>query len=162
VQWQPTFWRAHNWTELRSGTSSLAGRGRPLSRQSASPGALPPRASQIRGLSAAEAMAQMTFSVKRRAPTLRYAIQRAVRRAEDRYDLFAEDLVVHECTAEIQRQEQRLRFHARGRFGTAHLRKSRIRVVLREAFPEEKEALTKFTRAKARPVTKEMRSPRHY
>ncbi|KAA0162881.1 hypothetical protein FNF27_04212 [Cafeteria roenbergensis] len=119
-------------------------------------------ARQVRGLSAAEAMAQMTFDVKRRAPTMRYAIQRAVRRAEDRFDLFADDLIVHECTAEIQRQEARMRYHARGRFGLSHMRRSRVRVVLREAFPEEKAALNKFTAEKARPVTTEMRSPRNY
>lgn len=117
---------------------------------------------QVRGLLAAEAIAQMTFSPKRRSPILRYAIQRAVRRAEDRFDLFAEDLIVHECTAEIQRQEQRMRYHARGRFGIAHFRQSRVRVVLREAFKEEKELLNKFSRSKAKPVTAEMRSARHY
>jgi hypothetical protein len=37
-----------------------------------------------------------------------------------------------------------------------------VRVVLREAFPEEKELLNKFSRSKAKPVTAEMRSARHY
>jgi ribosomal protein L22 len=107
-------------------------------------------------------MAQLTFSLKRRADAVRYAVNRAVRRAEDRLNLFSEDLIVHECTAEIQSQDPRVRFHSRGRFGLAHHRFSRVRVVLREAFPEEKEGLVKFSRAKAKPVTAEMRNPRHY
>ena len=95
-------------------------------------------AQQIRGKSAAKAIAELTFSPKRIAQSVKKVLQSAVANAENNHNLDVDDLIVSE--AWVGKNIVLKRFHARGRGKGARILKpfSEITIVVRQ--PQEETA----------------------
>ena len=95
-------------------------------------------AQQIRGKAASKALAELTFSPKRIAQSVKKAPQSAVANAENNHNLDVDDLVVAE--AWVGKNIVLKRFHARGRGKGARILKpfSEITIVVRQ--PQEESA----------------------
>ena len=75
---------------------------------------LVPLARQVRGLSVNEAMAQMTFSGKRRSEVLRMAIKRACDRADFFHEMDPSQLMIEEVTVGKGQSAPRILPHSKG------------------------------------------------
>jgi ribosomal protein L22 len=96
-------------------------------------------------MSAVEAMAHMTFSQKKRAEDLRYAIYRAATKAEFYHEMNPNDLLVEQVFLEKgAMRKMSFRFHARGRFAINKIWDTKVKVVVREMSAAEKTRLLKF------------------
>lgn len=86
----------------------------------------------IRGKDAAKALAELTFSKRRIAVTVRKVLQAAIANAENNHQLDVDRLYVAE--AHVGRAFQMRRFHARGRGRSAGIVKpfSHLTVIVRE------------------------------
>jgi large subunit ribosomal protein L22 len=95
-------------------------------------------AQQIRGKAASKALAELTFSPKRIAQSVKKVLQSAVANAENNHNLDVDDLVVAE--AWVGKNIVLKRFHARGRGKGARILKpfSEITIVVRQ--PQEESA----------------------
>jgi large subunit ribosomal protein L22 len=89
-------------------------------------------AQSIRGLSAAAALNQLTFSHRRIANDVKKALQAAIANAENNHQLDVDRLYVKE--ASVGRAFGMKRFHARGRGRAARIEKyfSNLTVIVRE------------------------------
>jgi large subunit ribosomal protein L22 len=89
-------------------------------------------AQSIRGLSAAAALNQLTFSHRRIAHDVRKALQAAIANAENNHQLDVDRLYVKE--ASVGRAFSMKRFHARGRGRAGRVEKyfSNLTVIVRE------------------------------
>ena len=96
-------------------------------------------AQSIRGLSAAAALNQLTFSRRRIAHDVKKALQAAIANAENNHQLDVDRLYVKEAT--VGRAFAMKRFHARGRGRAARIQKyySNLTVVVRERADEAAE-----------------------
>jgi len=95
-------------------------------------------AQSIRGLSAAAALNQLTFSRRRIANDVKKTLQAAIANAENNHQLDVDKLYVKEAT--VGRAFAMHRFHARGRGRAARIEKyfSNLTVVVRELAPADK------------------------
>ena len=95
-------------------------------------------AQSIRGKSASKALAELTFSPKRIAQSVKKILQSAVANAENNHNLDVDDLIVSE--AWVGKNIVLKRFHARGRGRGARILKpfSEITIVVRQ--PQEETA----------------------
>lgn len=95
-------------------------------------------AQQIRGKAASKALAELTFSPKRIAQSVKKVLQSAVANAENNHNLDVDDLIVSE--AWVGKNIMMKRFHARGRGKGARILKpfSEITIVVRQ--PQEESA----------------------
>ena len=89
-------------------------------------------AATIRGKKVDKALAELEFSRKRIAETVRKSLQSAIANAENNHDLDVDSLIVAE--AYVGRSIVMKRFHARGRGKSTRILKpiSRLRIVVRE------------------------------
>jgi large subunit ribosomal protein L22 len=95
----------------------------------------------IRGRTAQDAVATLTFSKRRIAQTVRKTLESAIANAENNHSLDVDRLVVK--TAEVGRAVVMKRFHARGRGKSAGVEKwfSHLRIVVAEQqAPAQQEA----------------------
>jgi len=97
----------------------------------------------IRGKKAQDAVAQLTFSKRRIAVTVKKTLESAIANAENNHSLDVDRLVVSK--AEVGRAMVMKRFHARGRGRSSTIEKwfSHLKVVVAEqqlAAPAEQEA----------------------
>jgi len=95
----------------------------------------------IRGRTAQDAVATLTFSKRRIAQTVRKTLESAIANAENNHSLDVDRLVVK--TAEVGRAVVMKRFHARGRGKSASVEKwfSHLRIVVAEKqAPAQQEA----------------------
>ena len=100
-------------------------------------------AAMIRGKRAQDAVAQLTFSKRRIAITVRKTLESAIANAENNHSLDVDRLVVSK--AEVGRAQVMKRFHARGRGRASTVEKwfSHLKIVVAEqqlAVPAEQEA----------------------
>jgi len=100
-------------------------------------------AAMIRGKKAQDAVAQLTFSKRRIAVTVKKTLESAIANAENNHSLDVDRLVVSK--AEVGRAMVMKRFHARGRGRASTVEKwfSHLKVVVAEqqlAAPAEQEA----------------------
>ena len=95
-------------------------------------------AQSIRGKSASKALAELSFSPKRIAQSVKKILQSAVANAENNHNLDVDDLIVSE--AWVGKNIMMKRFHARGRGKGARILKpfSEITIVVRQ--PQEETA----------------------
>ncbi|MFT3808345.1 MAG: 50S ribosomal protein L22 [Micropepsaceae bacterium] len=95
-------------------------------------------AQSIRGKSASKALAELSFSTKRIAQSVKKILQSAVANAENNHNLDVDDLIVSE--AWVGKNIMMKRFHARGRGKGARILKpfSEITIVVRQ--PQEETA----------------------
>ena len=95
-------------------------------------------AQSIRGKAASKALAELTFSPKRIAQSVKKVLQSAVANAENNHNLDVDDLIVSE--AWVGKNIMMKRFHARGRGKGARILKpfSEITIVVRQ--PQEETA----------------------
>ena len=95
-------------------------------------------AQSIRGLRAAAALNELTFSRRRIAQDVKKVLQAAIANAENNHQLDVDRLVVKEAT--VGRAFALKRFHARGRGRSARVEKhfANLLVVVREGKEEEK------------------------
>ena len=95
-------------------------------------------AQSIRGKSASKALAELTFSPKRVAQSVKKILQSAVANAENNHNLDVDDLIVSE--AYVGKNIMMKRFHARGRGKGARILKpfSEITIIVRQ--PQEETA----------------------
>jgi large subunit ribosomal protein L22 len=93
----------------------------------------------IRGRTAQDAVATLTFSKRRIAQTVRKTLESAIANAENNHQLNVDQLVV--SRAEVGRSIVMKRFHARGRGRSSRIEKwfSHLKIVVVEK-PTEKEA----------------------
>jgi large subunit ribosomal protein L22 len=93
-------------------------------------------AQAIRGLPAAAALHELTFSRRRIAQDVKKVLQSAIANAENNHQLDVDRLVVSE--ASVGRAFTVKRFHARGRGRSAQVEKyfANLRVVVRERAEE--------------------------
>jgi large subunit ribosomal protein L22 len=89
-------------------------------------------AQSIRGLSAEHALAELTFSRKRIAGTVRSVLQAAIANAENNHQLDVDRLIVSEATVGKAFVMKRFRARARGRVGKIQKPFSNLTVVVRE------------------------------
>ena len=115
---------------------------------------------QIVGLSVNEALAQMSFHVKRRGKAVGMAVERAAWNADFHHDVRREALMVDQAWTGKQLQMPRIRYHSKGRAGRSHYRTSMLTVRLREMTPEERAKRRSFT--KPTPEARAALSPRGY
>tara|TARA_Y100000588_G_C13554440_1_gene627645 strand:- start:13 stop:396 length:384 start_codon:yes stop_codon:yes gene_type:complete len=94
-------------------------------------------ARNIRGLSVDRALAELTFSRKRIAASVKNVLQAAIANAENNHQLDVDRLVVVEATVGKAFVIKRFRARARGRAAKIHKPYSNLTVVVRET--EEKE-----------------------
>ena len=89
-------------------------------------------AQSIRGLPAERALAELSFSRKRIAGTVKTVLQAAIANAENNHNLDVDSLVVAE--ASVGKSITMKRFHTRGRGKSTRILKpfSRLRIVVRE------------------------------
>lgn len=93
---------------------------------------LMPLTRQIRGLSVAEAQAQLAFSRKaRRGQVVRHAVRRAAMKGEFYLGLPPEQLVVQEAFLGKNERYPRVRYHAKGRAGRSYLQFTQLTVKVR-------------------------------
>jgi large subunit ribosomal protein L22 len=100
-------------------------------------------AGMIRGKKAQDAVAQLTFSKRRIAVTVKKTLESAIANAENNHSLDVDRLVVSK--AEVGRAMVMKRFHARGRGRASTIEKwfSHLKIVVAEqqlAAPAEQEA----------------------
>ncbi len=100
-------------------------------------------AAMIRGKKAQDAVAQLTFSKRRIAVTVKKTLESAIANAENNHSLDVDRLVVSK--AEVGRAQVMKRFHARGRGRASRIEKwfSHLKIVVAEqqlAAPAEQEA----------------------
>ncbi len=97
-------------------------------------------AGMIRGKRAQEAVAQLTFSKRRIAVTVKKTLESAIANAENNHSLDVDRLVVSK--AEVGRAQVMKRFHARGRGRSARVEKwfSHLKIVVAEQQLAEQEA----------------------
>jgi large subunit ribosomal protein L22 len=100
-------------------------------------------AGMIRGKRAQDAVAQLTFSKRRIAGTVKKTLESAIANAENNHSLDVDRLVVSK--AEVGRAMVMKRFHARGRGRASRVEKwfSHLKIVVAEqqlAAPAEQEA----------------------
>lgn len=100
-------------------------------------------AAMIRGKRAQDAVAQLTFSKRRIAVTVKKTLESAIANAENNHSLDVDRLVVSK--AEVGRAQVMKRFHARGRGRASTVEKwfSHLKIVVAEqqlAAPAEQEA----------------------
>ena len=95
-------------------------------------------AQSIRGKSASKALAELSFSPKRIAQSVKKILQSAVANAENNHNLDVDDLIVSE--AYVGKNIMMKRFHARGRGKGARILKpfSEITIIVRQ--PQEETA----------------------
>jgi large subunit ribosomal protein L22 len=93
----------------------------------------------IRGRTAQDAVATLTFSKRRIAQTVRKTLESAIANAENNHQLNVDQLVV--SRAEVGRSIVMKRFHARGRGRSSRIEKwfSHLKIVVVEK-PTEQEA----------------------
>lgn len=84
------------------------------------------------GLTVPEALKQLMFCQKRKAPLVAKVIRRTANLADIRHGLQPSQLEVAECFATHGVHLKRLKIMGRGRSGVKHRRHSHIRLVLRE------------------------------
>lgn len=89
-------------------------------------------AQSIRGKSAEEALAELTFSKRRIANDVKKALQSAIANAENNHQLDVDRLYVAEATVGKSFVMKRFRARARGRAGRIMKPWSRLTVVVRE------------------------------
>lgn len=89
-------------------------------------------AQSIRGKSAEEALAELTFSKRRIANDVKKALQSAIANAENNHQLDVDRLYVSEATVGKSFVMKRFRARARGRAGKIMKPWSRLTVVVRE------------------------------
>jgi len=89
-------------------------------------------AQSIRGKSAEEALAELTFSKRRIANDVKKALQSAIANAENNHQLDVDRLYVSEATVGKSFVMKRFRARARGRAGKIVKPWSRLTVVVRE------------------------------
>ena len=89
-------------------------------------------AAMIRGKKAQDAVAQLTFSKRRIAGTVKKTLESAIANAENNHSLDVDRLVV--SRAEVGRASVMKRFHARGRGRSATIEKwfSHLKIVVAE------------------------------
>ena len=89
-------------------------------------------AAMIRGKKAQDAVAQLTFSKRRIAGTVKKTLERAIANAENNHSLDVDRLVV--SRAEVGRASVMKRFHARGRGKSSTIEKwfSHLKIVVAE------------------------------
>ena len=89
-------------------------------------------AGMIRGKRAQDAVAELTFSKRRIAVTVKKTLQSAIANAENNHSLDVDRLVVH--LAEVGRASVMKRFHARGRGRSSRIEKwfSHLKIVVAE------------------------------
>jgi len=89
-------------------------------------------AAMIRGKKAQDAVAQLTFSKRRIAGTVKKALESAIANAENNHSLDVDRLVV--SRAEVGRAAVMKRFHARGRGKSSTIEKwfSHLKIVVAE------------------------------
>ena len=89
-------------------------------------------AAMIRGKKAQDAMAQLTFSKRRIAGTVKKTLESAIANAENNHSLDVDRLVV--SRAEVGRASVMKRFHARGRGKSSTIEKwfSHLKIVVAE------------------------------
>ena len=94
-------------------------------------------AAMIRGKKAATALADLEFSRKRIAETVRKTLQSAIANAENNHDLDVDALVVAE--AYVGKSIVMKRFHSRGRGRASRIEKpfSHLTIVVREVAEQE-------------------------
>ena len=100
-------------------------------------------AGMIRGKRAQDAVAELTFSKRRIAVTVKKTLESAIANAENNHSLDVDRLVVQ--LAEVGRASVMKRFHARGRGRSSRIEKwfSHLKIVVAEqqlAAPAEQEA----------------------
>ena len=93
-------------------------------------------AAMIRGRRAQDAVAQLTFSKRRIAGTVKKTLESAIANAENNHRLDVDQLVV--ARAEVGRSIVMKRFHARGRGRASQVQKwfSHLKIVVAEKAPE--------------------------
>ena len=89
-------------------------------------------AQSIRGLPAERALAELSFSRKRIAGTVKSVLQAAIANAENNHQLDVDRLVVVEATVGKAFVMKRFRARARGRMGRIQKPFSNLTVVVRE------------------------------
>jgi len=89
-------------------------------------------AAMIRGKKAQDAVAQLTFSKRRIAGTVKKTLESAIANAENNHSLDVDRLVV--ARAEVGRASVMKRFHARGRGKSSTIEKwfSHLKIVVAE------------------------------
>ena len=89
-------------------------------------------AGMIRGSKAQDAVAQLTFSKRRIAQTVKKTLESAIANAENNHQLDVDQLVV--SRAEVGRAQVMKRFHARGRGRSSRIEKwfSHLKIVVAE------------------------------
>ena len=94
-------------------------------------------AAMIRGKKAQDAVAQLTFSKRRIAGTVKKTLESAIANAENNHSLDVDRLVV--SRAEVGRASVMKRFHARGRGRSATIEKwfSHLKIVVAEQIVAE-------------------------
>lgn len=93
-------------------------------------------AQSIRGLSAERALAELSFSRKRIAGTVRTVLQAAIANAENNHQLDVDRLIVSEACVGKAFVMKRFRARARGRVGKIQKPFSNLTVVVREVEEE--------------------------
>lgn len=89
-------------------------------------------ATSIRGLSASKALAELTFSKKRIAKTVKEVLKSAIANAENNHNLDVDKLVVSEAYVGKSLVMKRWRARARGRVGRIQKFFSNITIVVSE------------------------------
>ena len=87
-------------------------------------------AAMIRGKKAQDAVAQLTFSKRRIAGTVKKTLESAIANAENNHSLDVDRLVV--ARAEVGRASVMKRFHARGKSSTIEKWFSHLKIVVAE------------------------------
>ena len=116
---------------------------------------------QIVGLSVPEAMAQMSFSLRKRAQPVQTALQRACWNADFYHNLPPSALMVDRAWTGKELSAPRIRHHSKGRAGMAHFRTSMLTVKLRAMNPTEADKLLKFPASPPAGLDKKL-DPRAY
>lgn len=94
-------------------------------------------ATQIRGLSAEAALAELTFSHRRIAGDVKKVLQSAIANAENNHDLDVDSLVVSEAHVGKSMVMKRWRPRARGRVGKILKPFSHLTIVVRETADDD-------------------------
>ncbi len=89
-------------------------------------------AQMIRGLNVDQALAQLTFSRRQIAASVKDVLLSAIANAENNHDLDVDRLVVAEASVGKSLVMKRIRPRARGRAGRIHKPFSRLRIVVQE------------------------------
>jgi len=89
-------------------------------------------AQMIRGLNVDQALAQLTFSRRQIAASVKDVLLSAIANAENNHDLDVDRLVVAEASVGKSLVMKRIRPRARGRAGRIHKPFSRLRIVVQQ------------------------------